>query len=104
MNLFRVVFIVFTFSAFVLLDSVYAQAQIVVPNSLTNTEGGFFPGFDPYECGSFGTMRLQQVYLGSEIGPLEIGKISYRLDENFTSAFGPTTLPGLCFRQGHLAV
>ena len=114
MSQFRLVLMIFVCSiavSFVPLDSVYAQeAEVVVPNSLTNTDGNA-SNTSPYSC-AVGSQRNQQLYLGTEIGELVIGKISYRLDNEVEDeggeeeieiefnaenpmGFGPTTIPDI---------
>jgi hypothetical protein len=40
-------------------------------------------------------MRYQQVYLGSDIGLLNISSVNFRMDSSFPSAFEPTVLPNV---------
>ncbi len=73
-----------------------ADRVVVVPNAQTTAEGNFDNSF-PFNCGtlSLSSQRYQQVYLGSELGSGTITRIAFRPDSAVTSAFGPTTIPGV---------
>ncbi|MEW6145758.1 MAG: IPTL-CTERM sorting domain-containing protein [Thermodesulfobacteriota bacterium] len=80
-----------SFLILISLNSVFAQGAVVVPSSLTNVEGNIDNGY-PFNCNCL-SMRYQQVYLGSEIGSLNISSINFRLESSFPSAFEPAVLP-----------
>lgn len=80
-----------TGAAFVTLGSVSAAqaATLVVPNSLSATEGNFFGGLVTPT-----PLRFQQVYAASEFAslsrPLKITQIAFRPDAEMGSAFSST--------------
>ena len=79
-----------------LLEQLHAQI-IVVPNSLANSQGNSNNGF-PFSCGP-GSMRYQQVYLGSQFPQSAlIDKISFRLNNlvgGIIFGFGPDVFPNI---------
>lgn len=68
-----------------------ANARVVaVPNGLAEVEGNFQTRF-PFSCGtSYASQRLQQIYLGAEVGSGTIAEIRFRQDDVQGTAFGPT--------------
>lgn len=57
-----------------------AGVRVVVPNSLAATEGNNNNGL-PFNCAFlFSSVRYQQVFSGSEVGPLTIDTIAFRQD------------------------
>jgi hypothetical protein len=77
----------------VLTEVVNAQSSVVVPNAFTNKEGDGNNIF-PFDCAVFfGSMRYQQVYLGSQLGSGVIDAISFRLNQ-VEDGFA-ATLPGV---------
>lgn len=68
---------------------------VVVPNASAAVQGNFGTIY-PFSCASNALMsqRLQQVYMGTEVGSGTITEIRFR-QHGTGSAFGPTTLPNV---------
>lgn len=100
------------------LPVVSSAGVVVVPNANTNVEGtGGTKNFKstPFNCNFVGFMneRVQQVYLGSEVGSGQISKIAFRPngvneqgspDSDLGTAFGPTTINNVTIKLSTTAV
>lgn len=71
-------------------------ADGVVPASLAAVSGNGNNSF-PFNCGEFTdpSKRIQQVYLGSEVGAGLITHLIFRQDEGIGHPFTPVTIPGV---------
>jgi len=75
-------------SVLILLGTVGASSQVVVPNFLTDVEGNFDNSI-PWDDEA--PVRYQQVFLGTEVGPIvELQQIRFRQDDFFGEPFSNT--------------
>jgi uncharacterized repeat protein (TIGR01451 family) len=79
---------------------VASAALVVVPNSNLSVEGTGGTANNmatPFDCNytGFTSQRVQQVYLGTEVGSGKITQIAFRPDGTNGVAFGPTTINGV---------
>jgi uncharacterized repeat protein (TIGR01451 family) len=80
-----------------------SAAVVVVPNAEATVEGtGGSQNNEatPFDCNftGFGSQRVQQVYLGSEVGNGQIIQVAFRPDGEDGVAFGPTTINGVTIK------